>query len=229
MLLQGPKSRPLLVTTHYGLGKTVAFLSDVKNRWSADWLGWAGYGRFWAQVVRDTIPRHTDGDLTLRVARVGPEASVELRALGPSHGYRSGLVPTVRVTDPEGGESTLRLHPVAPGHYAGRHALASGRPDPYRFQLQEGGGLQRDEVLAVGIRSLTFAWSDEDRALPPDTATLKALSEQTGGVFEPKAADIVADRGDGHWAWVPLWPYLVAAALLVFLLDILWRRAPWLR
>ena len=48
VLLQGPRQLPLLVTTRYGLGKTAAFLSDAKNRWSSDWIGWAGYGQFWA-------------------------------------------------------------------------------------------------------------------------------------------------------------------------------------
>jgi uncharacterized membrane protein len=47
VLLQAVKQEPLLVETHYGLGKTVAFLSDVKNRWAARWLTWDGYARFW--------------------------------------------------------------------------------------------------------------------------------------------------------------------------------------
>ena len=229
VILQGPKEKPLFVTTHSGLGKTVAFLSDVKNRWSADWLGWPGYGRFWAQVVRDTIPRHTDGELTLRVTRAGQEAAVALQALDAEHGYRSGLAPRLRVTDPAGVEAILPLRPAAPGQYAARMPIEAGRSTPYRFELVGGGGLSPAEVRAVGSRSLTYAWSDEFRALPPDVVTLKALSEQTGGVFEPKAADIFAEHGDGQWTWVPLWPGLLATALALFLLDILWRRAPGFR
>jgi hypothetical protein len=53
VLLQAKHEQPLLAETRYGLGKTVAFLSDAKNRWAADWLAWPGYGKFWAQVVRD--------------------------------------------------------------------------------------------------------------------------------------------------------------------------------
>ena len=36
-------------------GAPVLFASDVKNRWAADWLRWDGYGKFWAQLVRDTM------------------------------------------------------------------------------------------------------------------------------------------------------------------------------
>lgn len=226
VILQGPKDKPLLVATQYGLGRTVAFLSDVKNRWAADWLAWDGYGRFWAQVIRSTVPREADGELSLRVAREGPDARVQLRALDREFRFRSGLVPTVRVTSPDGTVSTLPLRPSAPGQYTARWPVASGRVTPYRFELLPGGGLTAAEARGVGPRSLTYAWSDELRGLPPDNATLRLLSEQTGGVFAPKAADIFADRGDGEWTWRPLWPFLLAAALALFLLDILWRRAP---
>jgi uncharacterized membrane protein len=226
VLLRGPRDRPLLVTTHYGLGKTVAFLSDVKNRWSSEWIGWEGYGRFWSQVVRDAMARRDDGDLTLRVTREGAEAAIELRALGPDHGHRNGLSPLVRVVEPDGRRSMLVLPQVAPGHYAARRAIEAGHAQPYRFELTEGGGLTRADVRDAGSRSLSYAWSDEFRALPPDTATLRALSALTGGSYAPQAAEIFALHGDGEPVPWPLWPWLVAAGLGTFLLDILWRRAP---
>jgi hypothetical protein len=53
------------------------------------------------------------------------------------------------------------------------------------------------------------------------------LSEQTGGRFAPRADEIFRPRGDGGITTTPLWPYCTGAALLLFLLDILVRRAPW--
>lgn len=227
VVLRAPKDRPLLVTTHYGLGKTVAFLSDVKNRWSSEWIGWNGYGRFWAQVVRDTIPRRDAGNLTFRVTRAGSEAVVELRALGADRGYRNALSPLVRVAEPGGGTSTFVLSQVAPGHYAARRAIEAGHGQLYRFELVQGGGLTRSDVREAGARALAYPWSDELRARPVNVTTLRALSELTGGVYAPKAADIFALHGDGERVPRPLWPWLVAAALGLFLLDVLWRRAPW--
>ena len=62
---------PVLAETRYGLGKTVAFLSDAKNRWASDWLGWPGYGKFWAQVVRDAARGAGAQELSWQVMRQG--------------------------------------------------------------------------------------------------------------------------------------------------------------
>ena len=226
VVLRGPEQRPLFVTTHYGLGRTVAFLSDVKNRWSSDWIAWEGYGRFWAQVVRDCIQPPLDDALMLRVNRAGTEAVIELRALDSEHRFRNGLSPVVRMTDPLGARSAVALSQIAPGQYAGRRVIEAGHAAPYRFELDEGGGLTRAEVRAAGVQPLSYSWSDELRALPADVATLRELGSATGGGLASNAADIFALRGDGPRTPRPLWPYLVAAALVLFLLDIAWRRAP---
>ena len=63
--------RPILVRWQYGLGRTVLFASDVKNRWAAEWLHWDGYGKFWAQLVRDTMRRDSGEALRFRVEREG--------------------------------------------------------------------------------------------------------------------------------------------------------------
>jgi Ca-activated chloride channel family protein len=226
VLLQGPKEQPLLVTTHYGLGRTVAFLSDAKNRWAADWIAWDGYGRLWAQVVRDAM-RVNDDALSLHLTRTGGDAVVELLALGSDRRHRNGLAPSVRVVDPGGGTTVLPLHQVAPGRYSAQRSLEAGHSQPWQFELTAGGGITRADVQAVATQSITYPWSDEFRALPPDLDTLRALSEATGGVFAPTAADIHEIRGDGTWVPRALWPWCVVGSLAVFLIELAVRRGPW--
>ena len=56
-ILQLDSGEPLLVRWQYGLGRVVAFMSDAKARWSADWVNWKSYGTLWPQMVRDVSHR----------------------------------------------------------------------------------------------------------------------------------------------------------------------------
>ena len=59
VFLVSDRGDPLLASWQYGLGKSVAFTSDAKARWASDWLDWGGYGKFWTQLVRDTMRKAT--------------------------------------------------------------------------------------------------------------------------------------------------------------------------
>jgi hypothetical protein len=119
------------------------------------------------------------------------------------------------------------LRQVAPGRYRAQVPLAATGSVPWRFELLPGPGISAADVTRTGSRSLFYSYSDEYRLLPANLPLLRTLSEQTGGVFAPTAEEIFKPRGDGGVSSVPLWPYCAGAALLLFLLDILVRRAPW--
>ena len=226
VLLEAKQDLPLLAETHYGLGKTFGFLSDVNNRWAADWLGWPGYARLWAQIVRDSARRDTGAGLGLSVTRAGRDARIHLTALRADGSFRNGLVPRVRVTAPNGSSSLAALRQVAPGQYRAQVPLSGPQSAPWRFELLAGAGIAGAENARLGNRSLFYSYPDEYRLLPANLPLLRTLSEQTGGSFAPRAEEIFRPRGDNGAVTVPLWPYCGGAALLLFMLDILVRRAP---
>lgn len=222
VLLEAQKDKPLLARTQYGLGTTVAFLSDVKNRWAADWLDWPGYARLWAQVVRGVLPREADL-LHWDVERRGNEAAITLRALDASLQFRGALTPRVQVTRPGGARDELTLRQVAPGHYAAHTWLAPATAAT-AFALLPVGGLTARETDAAGPRDLFYATGDEDRVHPADVPLLRMLAERTGGVYAPAVEQILARRDAGGQRQVEIWQYLTIAALLAWLLDVLVRR-----
>ncbi len=227
VLLEAKPDLPLLVETHYGLGKTVGFLSDVKNRWAADWLEWPGYARLWAQVVRDSAQRDSGEGVRWQVGREGRDAAIELTALGPGGSARSTLWPQVRIIPPAGPDSVVALRQTAPGRYRTRIPLGAPAHEPWRFELLAEGGISAADIVRAGGRALYYTYPDEDRLLPPNLPLLRAVSEQTGGALAPRLEEIFEPRGDGGVRTMSLWPLLTAIALLLFLLDILVRRAPW--
>jgi hypothetical protein len=227
VLLEAKEDLPLLAETRYGLGKTVVFLSDVKNRWAADWLAWPGYARLWAQVVRDSARHDTAQNLTLSVTREGRSALIELAALGVDGRFRDGLAPTVRVIAPNKSNSLAALRQVAPGRYRAQVPLGAAGSVPWRFEPVPGPGLSKAEVARAGTRSLFYSYPDEYRLLPANLPLLRTLSEQTGGSLAPDPQEIFRPRGDGSVRVTPLWPLFVGLAVPLFLIDILVRRAPW--
>ena len=75
VILATESGDPLLAWWRYGLGMSVAFTSDAKARWAAEWLTWPQFGQFWAQVVRHALRKAE----AKGIARAG-------RAQGPQGG-----------------------------------------------------------------------------------------------------------------------------------------------
>lgn len=229
VLLESASGAPLLVRWQYGLGRAMAFTSDVKNRWAVDWLQWDGYTKLWGQLVRDILRRDTGEALRLNVQRDGDDARVTLDAMSEDGAWRNGLSPALRVWQAGGAERTLFLRQTAPGAYAGKVALGAAGTSPLVFELRTGGGITREAAQRAGIRRLHDSYPDEYRSTPPDIALLRALAERTGGKLGASSAEIFDPGSDRGQARRALWPWLAASALLLYLLDIAIRRAPWVR
>lgn len=74
----GQYDDPLLAQWQYGLGRSVAFMSDATNRWGNNWLNWADYGRFWGQAVSWTITESANQNIETRITSDGITAQITL-------------------------------------------------------------------------------------------------------------------------------------------------------
>jgi Ca-activated chloride channel homolog len=225
MLLVSDTGAPILARWQYGLGRSVAFASDVKNRWAADWLNWDGYGKLWAQLVRDTMRRGAGDELTLDVFRDGSSAVVTLSVAAGDGKFNEALTPRVRVRSGAAAARDVELQPIAPGIYQARTVIAP-TPLPIRVDLQTTKGISDAALARLGPRFLDYGQLDEFRYQPPNVELLKALSRETGGRYAPQAEQVFEAHGDRVGQRTEMWPWLAVAALLFYLLEILFRRAP---
>ncbi len=142
---------PILARWRYGAGTSVAWTSDVKNRWSVDWIRWGGYSKFWAQVVRSSMRRkvYDSYDLTAKVADVAAPRSPSTRSTAAtSSSYE--LDTQLRVIDPatnKVAQRPCRWRQTAAGRYTAdfkigsttaatcsrRCTSAAARPSPSRW------------------------------------------------------------------------------------------------
>jgi Ca-activated chloride channel homolog len=214
VLLESDRKDPVLARWQYGLGKTAAFTSDLKNRWAVDWLRWNGYSKFWSQLVRETMRAHDNSDLDLRVVRDGDRARITIEAIEKDGRFRNRLESRLKVVAPDQSVTDVPVHQVGPGSYEAEFTLAENGSYVFRMIGDDGGP----------SRTLAYSYPDEFHFYPPNIDPLRALTDATGGKFQPSASDIFATNGQIAPAPLPLWPYLLVVALMLYVGDIYLRR-----
>ena len=215
VLLESKRKDPILARWQYGLGKTAAFLSDLKDRWAVDWLRWNGYPKFWSQLVREIMRRRDDNEFDFRVVKDGDEAKISINAIRKDGQFRNKLETQVRVVGPDQSISDVAVHQVGPGAYEAKYPLTKKGAYLFRAVGAESGG--RSRVIA-------YSYPDEYHFYPPNTELLRSISNETKGRFQPRTEDIFEANGETTALPTPLWPYLTALALMLYLTDVLLRR-----
>jgi uncharacterized membrane protein len=224
VILVSHQEDPILAAWQYGLGRAVAWTSDVTSKWAANWVGWEDFARFWSQVVRWTITEGANENVEMRVERRGEQAIIQLDALDREDRYLNGLKLTARVVDPDLGPSTLELRQVAPGRYEG--AFTPETEGAYFIGLV-GTEAEGEGSASPAVQQTTgwvLSYSPEYRALQADPRLLERLAGLTEGrqLIEPAQAfdhGMVAQRSA-----TPLWPWLLLLAALLLPFDVAVRR-----
>ncbi len=222
--LRSPRGHPLLVYGNHGLGRSVAFTSDLRGSWGRDWVSWDQFPRFIAQSVRWMRRNPGAADTTLTMHEEGGEIRIVLEARTEDGGYRSDLRPVGTLSGPDQRETAVILTQTAPGRYEG--GFQPGENGIYRTSV-------RDEAAGLGIWSYwTQAYSPELWAPGIDTAALAEAARVGGGrlltgLENPKDWWTVRDPQQKTLADLTL--VLALIALILFLVDIALREVPGMR
>ncbi|MBC8003289.1 MAG: VWA domain-containing protein [Opitutaceae bacterium] len=107
--LVSDKGDPVLAHWQYGLGRTVAFTSDAKAKWAANWTGWDKYRQFWSQVAQWSLRRVDTADFTTEVSIDDGEGHLSVEAVDAQGNYRNFLNLQTVVISPKGERQVVRL------------------------------------------------------------------------------------------------------------------------
>ncbi len=213
---------PLLAHWRYGLGKVTAFTSDAKSRWASLWISrWSGFGQFWSQVLRETARPPQGQNMDLRCEMDGDEARVSVDVLADA-GTRGNnervtaeifFVPADSLGAPLKPVQTLALRQAGPGWYEG--VFKPDQPGVYLVRAQSGA-----QMVTAG---LVHNPGGEVSLGTVNEKLLRDTCEMTGGTYLGNDAKL--DLGSAKARrYVELWPLLVIALLLLFLVDVAVRR-----
>jgi hypothetical protein len=227
MALQIGPGDPLLSVWGYGLGRVAAWSSDIGTEWASNWQAWPDAADYWAQVVDYTLPAPGLGLLQLQ-AEVQQDGTVVLNADGvTSNGQTVDLSHTEAVlTTPGGRDIPLALRQVAPGRY--RQQVKMADTGLYQLRVSQAREGAPDETAIIGF---TVPYPRE-YALPDSNTgqtLLERISTETGG--HPFGEEGVLPAGEAALNTevpgqepVNLWFYCLLIALILWPIEIAWRR-----
>src|SRR5262249_2661576 len=134
VVLATDEGAPLLAQWHYGLGRAVAWTSDLSTRWTSSFLNWDQNTRFWEQMLRWAMGPPINRDFRIDVTRSGRMAHVKVEDI--QDGRFSDLQPLkMTVKSPGGGTSQVDLRQVAAGQYEA--TVVADTPGAYEVDVAE--------------------------------------------------------------------------------------------
>ena len=218
VLAASHKNDPILVTWQYGLGKSAAFTPDCKARWSARWLTWPGYAKFWAQLLRSTMRRSPPKDFQTAVDVSGGTGRIVVDAVDDKGRFLNFLNFAGSVVGPDMKARPIRIEQTGPGRYeASFDARTVGS---YVVNIS-----RRDqETSAPEVNVVNIPYPPEYKDTAPNTLLLKRLASETSGAFSPRASEVFRGNFRHSMAYTDLWRLLALLAVLVLPLDVAVRR-----
>lgn len=203
---------PLFATWQRGLGRAGVWTSDATVRWSADWVEWDGFVDFWGRMVSDVLPPGRETPPSVRLD--GGTLEIEYQASVPLDAV---AIATIR--DSDGNVTIQPLQRTDETTFSARVPVVAAGAYWVAVQVEDPSG-----TMASGSSGVIAGYADEFAFRDPDPTLASDIAEATSGRVDPEAIaafETAPVRGD---AATPLWPWLAALALALFLADVALRR-----
>ncbi len=204
---------PLVASWEYGNGRSVAFTTDADCRWSDRWVRWPEWSRMWGSIADWLVPESEPSSSSYRVAYRDGELEIDYTRYDRDV---AGAL-TASVSGPGTLSAEMPMRRLAPGHH--RASLATRKPGDYRIEVRAADRALSRPPLGYTLRS---AESGEEPRRDANRTLLDQIAQATGGAANPRLEEV--PPGPPPVERVPLTPYFLPAALLIFLAELVLRR-----
>jgi Mg-chelatase subunit ChlD len=219
VILATEKGDPLLSWWRYGLGMTAAFTSDAKTRWAAEWMTWPGYGKFWTQVVRQIMRKSDTRGVQVALVRENDLASITVDALNEAGQFMNDVQVEMNVIDPSLRQTKTNLTQRVPGQYTSEFSTPHSGAYHVDISVKQNGN-----IVYRQTRGMMVGYSDELRLKPTNTKLCEEISAASHGSFNPSPEAVFVNDSRFTTRPTALWPWLLTAALCLFVVDVALRR-----
>ncbi len=213
VIVSADKENPILTVWQYGLGRAVAWNSDVTGEWSGAFAGEEDYVQMWKRIVDYSTGNVDMGEDRVDVVTAGEQTEITYQ----TDDYRSGTEVLVTMIDPEGNTVEEKFHATAPGEY--KAELPTSQTGLYHFNIRrsEDGEMQSYLTTAAAVQ-----FSDEYKFDVNTDAYLRFV-EQYGRIITEQ--DNVFTRiATGARERYSLTNWLIILSVCLFVTDVALRR-----
>ncbi|GKV55748.1 chloride channel protein [Sporosarcina sp. NCCP-2222] len=207
VVAESPKNDPVLAEWSYGLGKTIAFMSDSTGKWSGDLARWERYPEFWNTAISRLLPSYEDVPYMITHDGGGTYTVTD--------SSRKAAFLDIDVVNEKGEEIPVTTEPLAPGK---TRVTLESKPGLVFFGVTD----DRGGLFEAGV---SVPYSEEFKPGEPNTKLLQAIAEKTGGQpLMDNPAEVFRQHPFKSGNRLPIGNYLLLAAMLLFFIDITIRR-----
>ncbi len=212
---------PILAHWVYGLGKSVAFTSDAKNRWAKEWVNWDNYVKFWTQTVRWTMRARSRSNYKVSANVAGGKGHVVLDALDEGGKYVNFLGLKGAAVSPKMEELPLAFQQTAPGRYEAD--FDANEVGAYMVNVGYQG---KDGETGFSTTGVAVSYSPEYKDVKTNVGLLERLARETKGkaIEDPAKENVFRHDLPKTQSPQDLWQRLLWLAICLFWLDVAVRR-----
>ncbi len=220
---------PLLAYWQYGLGRSVAWTSDLTSHWATEWVEWDQFTRFVGQLASWVLPEPASGHLQVASAVEGNSLTIEADVVDSGGRPWDFLDVQANIIGPELTVQQITLAQTASGHYQATVPVSEAGAYLVQVVASEKEGMEdvtASTPVATMMTGVVIPYSPEYRQSPgvAGEALLRHLAQVTQGQ-RIRSPDEVWRQGDRPArAAQPIWPSLLLLATLLFPLDVAVRR-----
>ena len=212
-ILSSNRDEPILAVRQYGIGKTASFTSDIDGSWSKNYLTWEYGAQLIKNIVYYAIPSYGE-EGNLFISQDGNEAKVEY--------YNDNVDSDTKVTGvyngDDGTQGEFTLIQTEPGKFEANVPLSDLGFYNFNIRQQEGENITSNYKGAFALK-----YSDEYK-FNTNSVKLDSLVSETNGSFINKPEEVFEGKLKKEYKKINLTNPLLILGLILFLLDIVYRR-----
>tara|TARA_B100000959_G_scaffold284164_1_gene355046 strand:+ start:2596 stop:5481 length:2886 start_codon:yes stop_codon:yes gene_type:complete len=216
---------PFLAWWHYGLGKSIALMTDLGNRWATQWPSWPEFPEFLEGCVRWAMRGSSPPNMSITSRVEGDRGIVDLEAVDADNQMMNFMQSKAVVIDPKGDAIPLTLQQTGPGRYHAEFDAKESGAWLVNIAFQDTDGSVTGRIPTA----VTVPYPKEYSATSHNASLLHQLAERTGGrVLSLDEVDII-DLFDETAIQQPvsphsMWDLLAIIAACMLVLDVAIRR-----